>query len=306
MPVILQALVLTSNSQSLLDSGDHFAAVNGIKIHYFVRGKGPVCLLPSPGWGLSISYLKNSLQPFDKYFTMVYYDSRRSGRSTGPDDSTKYTSDDFLQDMDALRNYLNQPKVWTMGHSAGGFQVLNYATHYEDHISGVIVIDAVVADDSLHNACFEQAVLSRKGKSYYEKGAGILLGTDTTKHSPFELLMDIFPFYFHNQDYIQKTFQIGAAEVNPRTMAWTQKCRFSQQNLIPYLHTINVPTLILVGDDDFICDKRSQADRISKNITSSSEVVIKDAGHLCWLEQPDQFFTASGDWLEKHNVKANP
>ena len=29
-------------------AGDQFAAVNGIKMHYFVSGSGPVCLLPSP------------------------------------------------------------------------------------------------------------------------------------------------------------------------------------------------------------------------------------------------------------------
>ena len=50
-------------SQNKLSKGDHFASVNGIKIHYYVSGTGPVCLLPTPGWGPSINYLKNSLQP---------------------------------------------------------------------------------------------------------------------------------------------------------------------------------------------------------------------------------------------------
>jgi proline iminopeptidase len=50
----LIALIASSTmmfGQAALTPGDHFASINGIKLHYYVKGKGPVCLLPSPGWG---------------------------------------------------------------------------------------------------------------------------------------------------------------------------------------------------------------------------------------------------------------
>jgi hypothetical protein len=37
---------------------------------------------------------------------------------------------------------------------------------------------------------------------------------------------------------------------------------------------------VVVGDDDFICDKISQADRIVKSIPSAHELAIKEAGHF--------------------------
>lgn len=135
--------------QKTLSKGDHFAEINGIKMHYYVSGKGPVCLVPTPGWGPSINYLKNSLSPLEKYFTIVYYDTRISGQSTGPDDYRKYTSLDFLNDMDSLRSYLKQPKVWIMGHSMGGFQVLNYGIHHSDKLYGIIALSAKVTSDSI-------------------------------------------------------------------------------------------------------------------------------------------------------------
>ena len=58
-----------------------------------------------------------------------------------------------------------------------------------------------------------------------------------------------------------------------------------------------------VGDDDFICDKVSEADRIAKNRSSSTEIVIKDAGHFCWFEQPKQFYHSCGEWLRKQGIK---
>ena|SRR5664279_682762 len=123
-PLLLCCFATFSFGQNTLSKGDHFARINGIQIHYYVSGKGPVCLLPSPGWGPSIGYLKSTLQPLENYFTIVYYDTRMSGESSGPVDTTKYTSKDFMDDMDSLRMYLHQQKVWLIGHSAGGFQVL--------------------------------------------------------------------------------------------------------------------------------------------------------------------------------------
>ena len=93
-----------------------------------------------------MNYLKNSLTPFENYFTVVYYDTRISGQSTGPDDPTKYSSQDFMNDMDSLRVYLKQPKVWIMGHSMGGFQVLNYGIHHGDKLNGIIALSALGAE----------------------------------------------------------------------------------------------------------------------------------------------------------------
>ena len=91
--IILLAALLSfqgGTAQSRLTPGEHFAPVNGITLHYYVAGRGPVCLVPSPGWGISVDYLYESLTPLEKYFTMAFYDTRMSGKSTGPDDSAQY------------------------------------------------------------------------------------------------------------------------------------------------------------------------------------------------------------------------
>jgi proline iminopeptidase len=60
--------------------------------------------------------------------------------------------------------------------------------------------------------------------------------------------------------------------------------------------------LFIVGDDDFICDKISQTDRAVKKVPTSYEIVIKDAGHFPWIEQSQQFFDQSAEWLIKQNL----
>ena len=170
--LLLCCNVICSFGQNTLVTGDHFARINGIRIHYYISGKGPVCLLPSPGWGPSIQYLKSTLQPLENYFTIVYYDTRMSGESSGPADTTKYTSKDFMDDMDSLRTYLHQKKIWLMGHSAGGFQVLYYGIHHNDNLNGIIVLDGIAGEDSLRTTELMKIVSKRKGLPYYQKGIG--------------------------------------------------------------------------------------------------------------------------------------
>jgi pimeloyl-ACP methyl ester carboxylesterase len=296
-------LHLLSYGQTSLSTGEHFALINGIKIHYYVSGKGPVCLVPSPGWGPSVDLYKNSFPPFEKYFTMVYYDTRISGQSTGPDDSTKYTIRDFMDDMDSLRVYLKQSKIWIMGHSSGGSQVLYYGIHNSANLNGIIALDAWAGEDSIYMEEYTKMIMGRKGQPYFEKGANVLLRKDTTNYKPMEVMQIIFPFYFHDPTKVTDFLKLGYPKISEKAMRYTRASNFGSEYLFPELNKIKVPTLVVVGDDDIICNKVSQADRIVKNIPSSTEIVIKDAGHFPWVDQPTQFFSECITWLKKQKLK---
>lgn len=296
---------LYSFGQNPLATGEHFAPINGVKLHYYVSGKGPVCLMPSTGWGPNVDRYKASLTPLEKYFTIVYYDTRMSGKSIGPEDSTKYSSRDFMNDMDSLRVYLKQSKVWIMGHSAGGFQVLNYGIHHNDNLNGIIALAAVAGRDSLYLAEFTKMIMKRKNEFYFEKGSNIFFRKDTTQYTLAERMKYILPFYFHDVNKMETFRKLGDPQFSDKAAKYTQKSHFGTEYLFPDLKKVTVPTLVVVGDDDFICDPVSQAGRIHQNIPSSTLVLIKDAGHFPWIEQPTQFFKDCTSWLKKQNLKEN-
>lgn len=293
-------------SQDKLSPGDHFADINGITIHYYVSGKGPVCIMPTPGWGPSINIYKNSFTPLEKYFTIVYYDTRMSGQSTGPDDPLKYTSKDFMDDTEALRIYLEQSKVWIMGHSDGGYQVLNYGIHYNDKLNGIITFHARAGGDSLYRAEFRKMVMNREGQPYFEKASKLLLGKDTTEYTINEFIEITMPYYFHDLNKIEDFAKLGDPELSNRAWKNVRTSKFGKEYLFPELHKITVPTLVLAGDDDFICNTVSQGDRIHENIPGSDEIIIKKAGHFAWVEQPAQFFDEVISWLKKQNLAEQP
>jgi len=286
-------------SQYALSKGEHYAPLNGVIIHYIVSGSGPVCLCPTPGWGPSLSMYKNSLKPLEEYFTMVYYDTRMSGRSSGPEDPFKYTSDDFMKDMNALRKYLQQDKVWVMGHSSGAYQALNYGILYNEHLNGMILISAIAGRDHISSEELKNNLLKREKEPHHQKGADIFLGRDKTNYTLHEQVRLILPLYFHDQNkLVLFAEKAGKLELSEKAFRYTNASKNGSELLFPLLHKITVPTLIIVGDDDFICDKVSQSDRIHQGIASSTLLVIRDAGHFCWIEQPEQFFFGCIAWIK--------
>lgn len=287
-------------TENRLAIGEHFAPVNSINLHYYVAGSGPVCLVPSPGWGYPVGYLYESLKPFEKYFTMVYYDTRISGMSTGPDDPAKYTDTDFMNDMDSLRVYLNQPKVWLLGHSMGGYQVLYYGIHHSENLNGIIALDPAAGIDSLWMVEFTKIL--EKRRPIAPEIVDMFSGKDTTKYTIDEVMQKGIALYFHDTSKVKLMPHTIDVALSQKALEYTEASQFASDVLFPELHKINVPVLVVVGDDDFIAAKITQADRVVKNISNATEIVIKDAGHLPWIERPEQFFSECEKWLQQQKL----
>lgn len=180
----------------------------------------------------------------------------------------------------------------------GGWQVINYGIKYSKNLNGIIAIAAFAGHDKLAQTEFMKAIQKRKNETYYKTGAAILMGTDTTKRSLNEEMPSIMPFYFHDQANLSKFFQIKNVELSQKAWEMTAKGGFGSENILDLLPKITVPTLILVGDYDFICDQVSHAARIHAGIKNSQLSVIKNAGHFIWIEQPEAFYQSISDWLK--------
>ncbi|MFY7909316.1 MAG: alpha/beta fold hydrolase [Emticicia sp.] len=296
--LLLSLIVGFTFAQSPIAKGEHFATINGLKLHYEVSGNGPVCIFPTPGWGPNLDAYKNSMPELEKYFTVVWLDTRASGKSAASDKPEDYQTADFIEDIEQLRLHLKQNKIWVIGHSMGGYQVLNYGIKYSKYLNGIIAVAAFVGLDELAQTELMKAVEKRKNEPYYKIGSGILMGTDTTKRSLNEEMPYIMPFYFHDQANLPKFLAIKNVQLSQKAWEMTAKGGLGREKIIDLLPKITVPTLVLVGDDDFICDQVSHAARIHAGIKNANLSVIKNAGHFIWIEQPQTFYQAIEEWLK--------
>jgi 3-oxoadipate enol-lactonase len=74
---------------------------------------------------------------------------------------------------------------------------------------------------------------------------------------------------------------------------------------LPRLHEIHVPTPILVGDAD-IPEVHAHAGAIETAIPNSRRIVVSDAGHLMYIENPEEFLTIVTHFLEVHRFEEPP
>ena len=73
---------------------------------------------------------------------------------------------------------------------------------------------------------------------------------------------------------------------------------------LPRLQEIRVPTLVLVGDAD-IPDVRAHAGAIEAGIPRSRRIVLSNAGHLLYLEIPDEFTKVVIGFLQANYVSTS-
>ena len=67
------------------------------------------------------------------------------------------------------------------------------------------------------------------------------------------------------------------------------------------LAEVNVPTLVLTGDED-VADIHRIAERLAAGIPGAERATIADAAHLPSLERPEQFDRVVLDFLARHGV----
>ncbi len=83
-----------------LAAGEHDAPVNDVQLHYTIAGHGPLVFVCSPGWGPGSLYLQRGLAPLEEHFTLLFIDTRGSGKSSRPADVKRMSASDMADDIE--------------------------------------------------------------------------------------------------------------------------------------------------------------------------------------------------------------
>jgi hypothetical protein len=59
---------------SPLDPGPHDATLGDVTLHYVIAGRGPLLIVPSPGWGPGSLYLQRGLAPLELHQELASVD----------------------------------------------------------------------------------------------------------------------------------------------------------------------------------------------------------------------------------------
>jgi non-heme chloroperoxidase len=220
---------------------------DGIEIFYKDWGRGQAIVF-SHGWPLSADDWDPQMLFFlGEGFRVIAHDRRGHGRSTQTADG--HDMDHYADDLAALTEHLNLRDAVHVGHSTGGGEVVHYiARHGAGRVAKAAIISAVpplmvktaANPGGLPKDVFDglQAQLAaNRAKFYYDLPAGPFYGFNRPGAKPSEA--NIWNWW--------RQGMMGGAKAH-----YDGIVAFSQTDFTADLKAIDVPVLVMHGDDDQI------------------------------------------------------
>ncbi|MDY0910140.1 alpha/beta hydrolase [Microbacterium sp. CFBP9034] len=232
---------------------------------------GPVILL-SHGWPLnSDAWEATALHFAAQGFRAIAHDRRGHGKSSQTWSGNEM--DTYADDLAALIEHLDLSEIVLVGHSTGGGEIAHYVgRHGSSRVSKVVLVSAVPpmmvkTDDNPHGAPIETF-------------DGIRAGEAANRSQLYRDLAD-GPFFGNNRT--------GEVPQGTRDAFWLQglasgtrnayECiaAFSATDFRPDLAKIDVPTLIIHGDDDQIVPFDISG-RLSAELVPNAQLLVYEGG----------------------------
>ena len=284
------------------------AKLRDTEIYFDVEGAGLVpeggaCVEKPPafvihgGPGGDHSGFKPRFSPLAERLQLVYFDHRGQGRSARGDPA-KYTLDENVEDMEALRLHLGLGPIVSIGTSYGGMVAMAHAARYPHSVSHLVLIVTAAHAGFIPRArqiVAERGTTEQKkvcdqlwaGRARYGREAAPLLRRDGAA-----LLARKFDAGWRSK--LSRDRGILAPEALNR--AFAPGGFLHSYDLRPELAKITAPTLILAGRHDWICPPEF-SEEIHRLIPGSDLRIFEDSSHSIRGDEPQKFIDAIAGFL---------
>jgi pimeloyl-ACP methyl ester carboxylesterase len=265
--------------------------VNDLSLHYEESGSGtPVLLIHGHPFDCTMWRPQLSAGLTAR---LIAPDLRNFGRTTSPNRPAAWST--FAEDMLAFADALGIRKFAVAGLSMGGQIALEIAVLAPERVPGLALCDTFAQLDTpqKHAGRLDQAArFEREGMHGYATEVLPRMFCAKTIETKPELAQDLVQM-------MERCPPQGAADA--------ARARTARRDYVPLLPALKVPVIVFVGEDDAFTPV-PDAELMHRAIPDSTLVVIKDAGHITNLEQPEIFNDALSSWLaaiEGKNVPSN-
>jgi len=231
-------------------------------------------------------------------FTLIFYDHRCNGRSTGAPVSSM-TWENLTADADALRQRLGFERWAVLGHSFGGKVALEYALRYPDSLSHLVLLDT--GGDSRWAQEKAPEILAMRG--YSPKIVKLARRFYNGQIAPREFvpaLMRLGSAYYHHPSLLLLAREMlqgeWRAKPRPEALIFAGPHLLKGWTVMDRLGEIKVPTLVMAGRDDFLFPPEHQIE-LAAGIPNARLRIIERAGHNPHSERPAEVMDALRDFI---------
>jgi Predicted hydrolases or acyltransferases (alpha/beta hydrolase superfamily) len=181
------------------------------------------------------------------------------------------------------------PRFVLIGFSLGGFVAFELWRHAPERIAGLVLMSTSARPES------------EKEREVRESRVNVARNDDYAKIPPLHFAKNVHPIR-QTDDHLRAEHRQMTLDCGMSAYLRQQAAIGSRPDSRDTLATITCPTLVLVGDTDFITPP-DHAREIAEHIQGARLVVIPNCGHLAPLEQPEQVNTALEAWREGVNLR---
>jgi proline iminopeptidase len=258
---------------------------DGAELWTEVTGTGPpvVCLHGGPGlW----DYLAPLAALIDDTFTVVRFDQRGCGRSTG---GGPFTIAQAVDDLEQLRAALGFGQWAIAGHSWGAELALRYAARHQPRTTAVAYIGGVGAGNGFRDAFIaEQNRRLGPDRERLDELSAIPAADRTLEQERERCLLQWRPDFSPGPAAAAHALAMwdnrppGVA-VNTAAFRGLWSDRRTVDLLLDAAH-ITCPVTMLLGADD--PRPWNASDSLLQALPNASRIVLERAGHAPWAERP--------------------
>lgn len=265
--------------------------VDGAKLYCTVHGSGPVCLVPS---AIGTAPYERQMAPrLSEHLTMVHFDLRGGGRSTGR--AADLTFDRFAADVDTIRAALGVDRVAVLGHSILGMLALEGGRRLPDRVSHVVTVGTPPHGDmtalGARSAAFFEADAD-EGRRQRMRGN---LAALPPEPSPGEVLLAQTPMRFHDPTMDAAPLFVGAVS-RPELLVHLTGTLAPEWTVTADPASLAVPVLLTHGRSDYTVPY-DLWDGIPATLPDASFRLFEASGHQPFFEEPERFTAVVTDWM---------
>jgi len=261
--------------------------VNDITIDYRSFGSGlPVVLLHGLACGKRMWF--HQVRALSPHYRVIVYDQRGHGMSDAPDDPGRYSPAHLVRDLAGFLDALELDRVALVGFSMGGGPALAAAARMPERVSHLVLADVGAgADDA-----WKIQWLANRWIDFAEREGTEAMIADMLRSEQFKFYANRNPrSRRHAAGLIRATPPIGLRHTLSEVLA-KRKSLFRMSEA---LKSVKVPTLVMLGQQDYLC--RNSSRLMAETIPGAKLCRIAGAGHITPLEAPRQFNAHLLDFL---------
>lgn len=254
---------------------------DGVNLHVEETGAGTPIVFVHEFAGDHRSW-EPQLRFFGRRYRAITFAARGYAPSDVPKDAASYSQNRAADDILAVLDHLTIDKAHIVGLSMGGFATLHFGFRHASRAKSLCIAGCGYGAEPNKNAAFKGEA-DAVAASILEQGMPKF--SERYAYGPTRV-------QFENKDprgFLEFKQMLGEHDAvgSANTQLGVQRERPSLYDLVDQMKALNVPSLVVTGDEDWPCLLPGLL--MKENIPSAALAVLPNTGHTINIEEPDEF-----------------